>query len=143
MYSMFSSKRKDINLTLAYNNDDHPVVEPWRSDLEGSDEDAIRQAPEENTLQAKPSKKSRSGRSPYSIHGNYGRAQATRTGLVSFLSYYPKWGCSILVRQFATGKYKQFSRAERQVPSKLLATKKIPKKRKPKSLGSGNAQMSH
>nr|GEU86803.1 retrotransposon Gag domain-containing protein [Tanacetum cinerariifolium] len=127
MYSTFSSKRKELNPTSAYSNDEHPVVEPWRSDSEGSHEDEIRRAPEENTLQAKPSKKSRPGRSPYNIHGNYGSAQATRTGLVSFLSHYLKWGCSILVRQLATGKYKHFSLAERQVPSKLLAAKKIPK----------------
>ncbi|GKD06757.1 hypothetical protein Tco_1181731, partial [Tanacetum coccineum] len=30
MYSAFSSKRKELNPTSAYNNDDHPVVEPWR-----------------------------------------------------------------------------------------------------------------
>ncbi|GKA06299.1 reverse transcriptase domain-containing protein [Tanacetum coccineum] len=54
MYSTFSSKRKEVNPTSAYNNDDHPVIEPWRSDSEGSPEETIRQAPEETTLQAKP-----------------------------------------------------------------------------------------
>nr|GEV61115.1 hypothetical protein [Tanacetum cinerariifolium] len=33
-----------------------------------------------------------------SIHGNYGRGQAVRTGLVSFLSYYREWGCPILTQ---------------------------------------------
>ncbi|GKD88498.1 hypothetical protein Tco_1364005 [Tanacetum coccineum] len=61
MYSTFSSKRKEINLTSACNNDDHPVMEPWRSDSEGSHEDATRRAPEENTLQPKPSKKRSKG----------------------------------------------------------------------------------
>ncbi|GJZ66820.1 hypothetical protein Tco_0630060 [Tanacetum coccineum] len=60
MYSAFSSKRKEVNPTSAYNNDDHPVIELWR---------------------------------------NCGRAQATRTGLVSFLSYYPEWGCPVLKTQ--------------------------------------------
>ncbi|GJT60432.1 reverse transcriptase domain-containing protein [Tanacetum coccineum] len=59
MYSSFSTKRKEVNPTPAYNNDDHPVLELWRSDSEGSPEEAIRQAPKETTLQAKPSKKSR------------------------------------------------------------------------------------
>ncbi|GKF35558.1 reverse transcriptase domain-containing protein [Tanacetum coccineum] len=58
MYSAFSSKRKEVNPTSAYNNDDHPVIEPWRSDSVGSPEETIRRAPEETTLQAKPSKKS-------------------------------------------------------------------------------------
>ncbi|GKD85149.1 hypothetical protein Tco_1356303 [Tanacetum coccineum] len=56
MYSAFSSKRKEVNPTSAYNNDDHPVIEPWRSDSEGSPEEAIRRAPEETTLQVKPSR---------------------------------------------------------------------------------------
>ncbi|GKD56246.1 hypothetical protein Tco_1289633 [Tanacetum coccineum] len=56
MYSAFSSKRKEVNHTSVYNNDDHPIIEPWWSDSEGSPEEAIRRAPEETTLQAKPSK---------------------------------------------------------------------------------------
>ncbi|GKF15955.1 hypothetical protein Tco_0057417 [Tanacetum coccineum] len=52
-------KRKEINPTSAYNNDDRLVIESWRSDSEGSHEEAIRQAPKEAALQAKPSKKSR------------------------------------------------------------------------------------
>ncbi|PWA39994.1 gag protein [Artemisia annua] len=48
------------NPTSVYNNDDPPVIEQWLSDLEGSPEDAVRQAPEETTLQAKPSKKNQS-----------------------------------------------------------------------------------
>ncbi|GKD62096.1 gag protein [Tanacetum coccineum] len=59
MYSAFSSKRKEMNPASAYNNNDHPVIEPWRSDSKRSHEEAIRRAPEEATLQAKPSKKSR------------------------------------------------------------------------------------
>ncbi|GJS45840.1 hypothetical protein Tco_0595961 [Tanacetum coccineum] len=50
MYSTFSSKRKEVNPTSAYNNDEHPVIEPWRSDSEGSPEEAIRRAPKETTL---------------------------------------------------------------------------------------------
>ncbi|GJX18671.1 hypothetical protein Tco_0221348 [Tanacetum coccineum] len=69
----------------------------------------------------------RPGRSPYSIHGNYGRSQATGTGLVSLLSLNPEWSCPILVRQLATEKYKRLSQAKRQVTSKLLTTKEIPK----------------
>nr|GEW26151.1 hypothetical protein [Tanacetum cinerariifolium] len=59
MYSTFSSKRKEVNPTSSCNNDDHPVIKPWRSDLKGLAKEAIRRAPKETTLQAKPSKKSR------------------------------------------------------------------------------------
>ncbi|GKA26879.1 hypothetical protein Tco_0713047 [Tanacetum coccineum] len=39
MYSTFPSKRKEVNPTSAYNNDDHPVIEPWRSDSEETQKD--------------------------------------------------------------------------------------------------------
>ncbi|GJY43196.1 retrovirus-related pol polyprotein from transposon TNT 1-94 [Tanacetum coccineum] len=39
MYSTFSSKRKEVNPTSAYNNDDHPVIEPWRSDSKETQKD--------------------------------------------------------------------------------------------------------
>ncbi|GJS66228.1 hypothetical protein Tco_0680792 [Tanacetum coccineum] len=71
MYSTFSSKRKEMNPASAYNNNDHPVIEPWRP-----------------------------GRPPYSIHGNYGRAQAIGAGMMSFLSHYSEWGSSVLERRF-------------------------------------------
>nr|GFB56993.1 hypothetical protein [Tanacetum cinerariifolium]GFC04720.1 hypothetical protein [Tanacetum cinerariifolium] len=58
MYSTFSLKRKEMNPASTYNNDGHHVIEPCQSDLEGSHEEAIRRAPKEATLQAKPSKKS-------------------------------------------------------------------------------------
>ncbi|GJS84226.1 hypothetical protein Tco_0750767 [Tanacetum coccineum] len=147
MYSAFFSKRKEVNPTLAYNNDDHLVIEPWRSDSKGSPEEVIRRAPEETTLQVKPSKKSRFTtknidnlpkqrpvsnddfyNKPFtftehkrmyatwwhhlsrresetmtcqmgsSVHGNYGRAQAARAGLMSFLSYYSEWSCPVLTQ---------------------------------------------
>ncbi|PWA93423.1 hypothetical protein CTI12_AA072290 [Artemisia annua] len=49
-----------VNSTSVYNNDDPPVIEPWRSDSEGSPKDVVRPTPKETTLQAKPSKKNRS-----------------------------------------------------------------------------------
>ncbi|GKD04010.1 hypothetical protein Tco_1178984 [Tanacetum coccineum] len=35
MYSSFSLKRKEVHPTSIPNNDDHPIIEPWQSDLEG------------------------------------------------------------------------------------------------------------
>ncbi|GKF39817.1 hypothetical protein Tco_0119878, partial [Tanacetum coccineum] len=161
MYSSFSTKRKGVNPTPAYNNDDHPVLEPWRSDSEGSPEEAIRQAPKETTLQAKPSKKSRFTtenldnlpkqrpsliRDGLKVPTNlktYDGMSDPDDHLTIFMGTMDvhKLPESVWCRFFhitlsGAARFwydnllpgnKQLLRAEGQVPSKLLATKKIPK----------------
>ncbi|GJW58802.1 hypothetical protein Tco_0105533 [Tanacetum coccineum] len=50
MYSAFSSKRKEVNLTSIIENDDHPTLEPWQSDSGGLLEEVIQQTPWDATL---------------------------------------------------------------------------------------------
>ncbi|GKF00462.1 hypothetical protein Tco_0023812 [Tanacetum coccineum] len=153
-----------MNPTSAYNNDDRLVIESWRSDSEGSPEETIRQAPEETTLQAKPSKKSRfttenlnnfpkqrpvSNADFYNKPFTFTKTQKDVHNLVASpfttrtrdydMPDGPKVPTNLktydgisnpddhLTIFMGTMDYKQLSRAERQVPSKLLATKEIPK----------------
>ncbi|GKB66479.1 gag protein, partial [Tanacetum coccineum] len=57
MYSAFSSKRKEVHPTSIPNNDDHPIMEPWKSDLEGLTDGAAQGMPEDTMPPDKPTKK--------------------------------------------------------------------------------------
>ncbi|GJY40146.1 hypothetical protein Tco_0958678 [Tanacetum coccineum] len=57
MYSSFSLKRKEVHHTSIPNNDHHPIMEPWQSDLEGLTDGAAQGMPEDTMLPDKPTKK--------------------------------------------------------------------------------------
>ncbi|GKD70073.1 retrotransposon gag domain-containing protein [Tanacetum coccineum] len=57
MYSAFSSKRKEIHHTSVPNNEDHPIIEPWKSDLQGLTEGAAQKMSKDTMLPDKPTKK--------------------------------------------------------------------------------------
>ncbi|GJU56930.1 hypothetical protein Tco_1234696 [Tanacetum coccineum] len=59
MYSSFSLKRKEVHPTSIPNNDDHPIMEPWQSDLEGLTDGAAQGMPEDTMPPDKPTKKAR------------------------------------------------------------------------------------
>ena len=50
MYSAFSSKRKEANLTSHFHNDDLPVVEPWQTNPRGLLKNAGRNRPLKQTI---------------------------------------------------------------------------------------------
>ncbi|GJW38801.1 hypothetical protein Tco_0064646 [Tanacetum coccineum] len=59
MYSSFSLKRKEVHPTSIPNNDDHPIMEPWQSDLEGLTDGAAQESPlkRHHATQNKPTPK--------------------------------------------------------------------------------------
>ncbi|GJS37932.1 gag protein [Tanacetum coccineum] len=59
MYSAFSPKRKEINYTSQFSDDNLSDMGPWNADMEGLPERAAQKTPEEIAISKKPSKKNR------------------------------------------------------------------------------------
>ncbi|GKD72975.1 hypothetical protein Tco_1331257 [Tanacetum coccineum] len=59
MYSVFSSKMKEINLASQLNNNNLPDMRPWNSNPEGLPEWVVQETPEEVDVSEKPYKKNR------------------------------------------------------------------------------------
>ncbi|GJY40147.1 hypothetical protein Tco_0427417 [Tanacetum coccineum] len=57
MYSLFSLKIKEVHPTSIPNNDEHPIMEPWQSDIEGLTDGAAQGMPEDTMPPDKPTKK--------------------------------------------------------------------------------------